>query len=175
MIRNLLLTGRPGCGKSTVIQRTLDLLHLKAGGFFTAEIQESGRRVGFSIQTLDGHSGVLAHINIAGPPRVSKYGVNLHDLETIAIPALQRACEEAELIVCDEIASMELCSPLFAEAVRAPLDCPKPVLGVIQQKRLPFLDEIRQRPDVRIVTVTAENRDRLSEGLAETLGARGLS
>jgi len=171
VIRNLLLTGRPGCGKSTVIQRTLDLLHLTAGGFFTAEIQESGRRVGFGIQTLDGQSGVLAHINIASPPRVSKYRVNLHDLETIAIPALRRACESADLIVCDEIAAMELCSPLFAEAVRAALDCPKPLLGVIQQKRLPFLDEVRQRPDVRVVTVTAENRDRLSQQLSEELGA----
>ena len=32
--------------------------------------------------------------------------------------------------------------------------------------RLPFLDEVRSRPDVRVFTVTAENRDRLVDEVA---------
>jgi nucleoside-triphosphatase len=49
-------------------------------GFFTREIKEQGKRVGFSIITIDGKKGVLAHEDIRDRPKVGKYGVNLHDI-----------------------------------------------------------------------------------------------
>ena len=39
-------------------------------GFFTREIKEEGRRVGFSINTLDGREGILAHKSIDSKYRV---------------------------------------------------------------------------------------------------------
>jgi len=48
---------------------------------------------------------------------------------------------------------MELCSERFKEAVRKALDSGKPVLGTIQMKSHPFLDEIRSRSDVRVLEV----------------------
>ena len=62
MYRNILLTGVPGIGKTTLIRRILDKIEVKAGGFCTEEIREKGRRVGFSINTLDGRTGTLAHV-----------------------------------------------------------------------------------------------------------------
>lgn len=161
MRSNVLLTGRPGVGKSTVIQRALEMTDVTVGGFFTQELQEDGKRVGFGITTLDGEEGTLAHVDIEGQPRVSKYGVNVEDIREVAIAALSRAVADAQLIVCDEIARMEMTCPDFEPAVREALDSSTPVLGTIQRRSDPFLDDVRSRDDVTVVEVTRDNRDDL--------------
>lgn len=172
MSGNILLTGRPGCGKTTAIQRTLELLDgLQVGGFYTEEIREAGARVGFGIVGLHIGAGVLAHVNCSSRFRVSKYGVNVDDLERIGVAALRHAQHHADLILADEIGRMEMCSPLFCESVTACLDAPAPVLGTLQDRRDPFLDEVRARSDVLLITVARDNRDDLPTQLAERLRA----
>jgi nucleoside-triphosphatase len=168
---NLLLTGRPGVGKSTVIQEALQRSQVRAAGFFTQELREGGRRAGFGITTLDGQQGVLAHVSIPGPPKVSRYGVNVADIREVAVAALERALREADLIVCDEIARMELMCPEFAPMVRRCLDSAAPLLGAIQQRRDPFLDEVRSRQDVRMLEVTAGNREALVDEVVQWIAA----
>ena len=73
----ILSTGDPGCGKTTLIQHVLAELSVPAGGFYTQEVREGGTRKGFEIITLDGRRAILAHVNIRGPKKVGKYGVNL--------------------------------------------------------------------------------------------------
>ena len=58
--KNILFTGYPGCGKSTLIERIFERFMKPACGFFTREIREGGKRTGFSINTLDGKHGILA-------------------------------------------------------------------------------------------------------------------
>ena len=58
---NILLSGAPGIGKTTLVKKTLDYIKIKAGGFYTQEIKKGGRRLGFEIVTLDGEKAVLAH------------------------------------------------------------------------------------------------------------------
>ncbi|GBC99519.1 Nucleoside-triphosphatase THEP1 [bacterium HR17] len=171
--KNWLLTGTPGIGKTTVVQRTLNLLPpaWRVIGFFTEEVREHGERVGFQIVTLDGQRAWLARKGMASPYQIGRYGVDTDAIARVIVPTLQRALQEADLIVVDEIAKMELCHPAFAEVVWACLDSPRPVLGAIQQSRLSFLDKVRQRSDVEIVTVTRENRDALPHQLAATLTA----
>ncbi len=171
---NILLTGAPGCGKTTVIMHTVEAFEGQAGGFYTQEIRERGRRVGFGIKTLAGQSGILAHTDLSDGPKISKYRVNIRDIEQIAVPALQQAGQEADLIICDEIASMELCSEGFKTAVWEALDCSTPLLGTIQRKRHPFLDRIRQLDTVKIIQVSPDNRDKLPGqllSLIRTIGA----
>lgn len=169
--KNVLLTGRPGVGKTTVLRRVLQRLAVRAGGFYTEEIRQGCRRQGFAIVTTDGRRAVLAHVRLRTPHVVGRYRVNVEAVESVATPALLAAVESADLVVVDEIARMELCSPRFAEAVRAVLGSPRPVLGVIQAARLPFLEEVRRRPDVRLVEVTADNRDALPEEIAREVEA----
>jgi len=57
---NVLLTGRPGIGKTTLIKRLIEATSLSKGGFYTGEVREKGQRVGFSLTTLDGKESVLA-------------------------------------------------------------------------------------------------------------------
>lgn len=156
---NLFVTGRPGVGKTTLIEKVLAGLDVRIGGFCTREIREGGRRVGFSIENLRGESGVLAHVDLRGVCRVGRYGVNRDDLERIGIPAIVESVEDAQLVVMDEIGRMELCSPDFRKAVELALDSPKPVFGTIQDRKNPFLDGVRARPDTRVLRVTEDNRD----------------
>lgn len=173
IVHNILLTGAPGCGKTTVIMRTVEPFEGQAGGFYTQEIRERGRRVGFGIKTLAGQSGILAHTNLSHGPKISKYRVNIRDIEQIAVPALQQAGQEADLIICDEIAGMELCSERFKTAVWEALDCSTPLLGTIQRKRHPFLDRIRQLDTVKIIQVSPDNRDELPGQLLTLIRAIG--
>ena len=132
---NILVTGQPGIGKTTLIRRVLDELHADAGGFYTSEILKGGRRVGFSIVGLHGDSGVLAHVDHASRIRVSRYGVNRDDLERVGVPAIDEAVAHSRLIVMDEIGRMELCSSSFQEAVVRALDSDTPVLGTLQDSQ----------------------------------------
>lgn len=159
MQKNLLLTGRPGIGKSTVIARVIEQLTPQAaGGFWSEEIREEGKRTGFAIKTLSGENGILAHVNINHGPRVGRYTVNLQDIEQIVVPSLISALDNDQIIIIDEIARMELFSPTFANTVRRCLDT-KRVLGTIQVRHGGFVQEVRRRDDVQILEVTVANRE----------------
>jgi nucleoside-triphosphatase len=72
---NVLVTGNPGVGKTTLIQEVCSRLRAVAmSGFYTLEVREGARRVGFKIVTLDGCEALLAHVDLAGPHRVGRYG-----------------------------------------------------------------------------------------------------
>lgn len=169
--KNLFVTGTPGVGKTTLIRSVLTELDADVGGFYTVEVRESGRRSGFDIMTTDGERGVLARHGLASPYRVARYGVNRDDLERVGVPAIEKAVTGSELIVMDEIGRMELCSPAFQHAVQKALDSPVPVLGTIQEWRNSFLDSVRSRKDIRVLTVTEFNRDELVETIAGNVRA----
>lgn len=171
MIKNFLLTGWPGVGKTTVIKKILDLLPLSAGGFFTGEIRERGERKGFKITTLDGKEGILAHIDIKSPYRVSRYGVDIKALESLAVPAILKVIEKKDLVVIDEIGVMEMISGKFKEAVLAALDSPKIVLATITEKPHPFADKIKQREDVGLIKITQGNREEVVSKIVKQIRA----
>jgi len=153
-----LLTGRPGTGKTTLIRQVIAGRDIKAGGFYTEEIRSGGIRQGFRIVTLDGQEAVLSHIDTPGRCRVGKYGVDINNLETIGVTAVLQAIEKSDLIVIDEIGKMELFSDRFREAVLWAISSGKKVLGTIMLKPDPFADDIKRRPDVKVVEVTRNNQ-----------------
>ena len=55
MGRTLVLTGRPGVGKTTVNKQVVAALGDQAGGFYTEEMRDAnGGRAGFRLVALDG-------------------------------------------------------------------------------------------------------------------------
>lgn len=163
---NILITGKPRTGKTTLIKRLVEnLSDTHAGGFYTEEITKNNLRLGFKIVTLDGREGILAKKGMSSPFRLGQYGIDIHDLEEIGVNAIEQAIQEKDLIVIDEIAKMELFSSLFREVVIKALDCPKPVLGVIQMSKHPFLNQTRSRKDIEIHELTIQNRESLFESL----------
>jgi nucleoside-triphosphatase len=167
----ILLTGRPGCGKTTVIKRVVAQLACTVGGFYTEEIRSEGVRRGFRMVTFDGHVGILAHESIGGPPRVGKYGVDLESLEKVGVASVQRALETADLIVIDEVGPMEMFSEAFCQTVLAALESDKPVLGTVVLRSKPFSDRLKARSDVRVIEVLPGNREALVVRVVEMLRA----
>ena len=172
MRKNILVTGRPGIGKTTAVLRAVELLRtrgLKVGGMVSREERSGGVRVGFIVEDLlTGACGYLAKVGPGPGPRVGKYHVVLSDLETVGVGAIRRALSEADVVVIDEIGPMELYSDAFKEAVREALDSPKPVLATIhiRARRYPYTGSILSRPDVAVYTITLSNRDSLPRVLA---------
>ena len=143
----------------------------KAGGFYTEEIRSGGTRLGFRLVTLGGESAILAHVNIHSPYRVSKYGVDIDNLDQIGVSALYKAAEECDLVVIDEIGKMELFSANFREAVLQIIDSGKRVLGTIMLNSNPWADAIKLKPQVNLITVTRATYYQVLEGLLRWLKA----
>jgi nucleoside-triphosphatase len=169
LLKNILVTGSPGCGKTTLACRVAEALGDRAGGFVTEEVRERGTRTGFGIRTLAGERGILADVRRGSGPRVGKYRVCLPDLERVAVPALRSATAAGGIVVIDEIGKMELFSAAFREAVLEALDSAARVLATIHARREPFGDRIRARDDVSLLALTRENRDRLTEEVLAVL------
>ena len=75
-MKNLLLTGPPGCGKTTVLNRVAEHLRdHRLAGFLTLELREQGRRVGFEAVGLGGRRVILAHVRFRSLVSVGRYGV----------------------------------------------------------------------------------------------------
>jgi len=159
-MKNILLTGNPGIGKTTIIKKIVSRID-SAGGFLTEEIRKNNIRKGFKIVTLDGKEGVLASCDIKTDYRVGKYYVNIADLENIAGKSIEHCVSDKniEFIVIDEIGKMELFSQRFQKAVISALNSQKKVIGTIKEKPNTFTDEIKKRQDVKVIYVTIENRD----------------
>ncbi len=171
MGRTILLNGRPGVGKTTIIREIAERLGAAAGGFYTAEIREGGRRQGFKIVTLDGKEGVLSHVDIRGTPRVSRYGVNLKDLEEIGVAALRRAVAEADYVLVDEIGKMELFSEGFRRAVLEAIRSDKPVVGTVLRSKNTWVDGLKALPEVTVIEVTEANRAGMARSVLDLLHA----
>jgi nucleoside-triphosphatase len=174
MAAKVLITGRPGVGKTTLIKRIVEALP-SAAGFYTEEIREGGSRKGFNLVGLSGPKGsvaglsqgaatALAHVEFKGPHRVGKYGVDVRGFEGFLD---ELSPGEAGLVVIDEIGKMECLSEKFRILVKEILKSDKTVVATIAQKGTPFIEGLKRMPGVRLLEITEGNRGRL---LKEILG-----
>jgi nucleoside-triphosphatase len=158
---NILMTGLPGCGKTTLFKRlAAELRKLQPVGFYTEEIRDARVRTGFALKSLEGREGVLAHVDFSSSQRVGKYGVDVAGFETF-LEASYFDRPEAGLVMIDEIGKMECLSRRFQALVRDILDSDRMLIATIAQHGGGLIAEIKRREDVRIYTLTAQNRDRI--------------
>ncbi|XP_038616908.1 cancer-related nucleoside-triphosphatase isoform X2 [Tachyglossus aculeatus] len=184
MARHVFLTGPPGVGKTTLVRKAVGALEaagVPADGFYTEEVRQAGRRVGFDVVTLSGLRGPLSRVGSdPGPgsraPRVGQYVVDVASLERLALPMLSPVdagdgggTAGKRVCVIDEVGKMELCSEAFVRSVRRVLAAPRlVVLGSIplpKGRPLGLVEEIRARRDVALFVVTRENRDRILDDI----------
>jgi nucleoside-triphosphatase len=166
---NLLITGMPGSGKTTVIRRLVDKLgHLNPVGFFTAEIRKGGGRQGFSLTSLDGRTGVLAHVDFRSGYRVGKYGVDVAGFEAFMEP-LPALVSETGLVMIDEIGKMECLSDSFTKFISDILNSEKLLIATIAQKGGGLIAELKKRSGVQLFALTRENQDEVFREICSAL------
>ncbi len=166
---NIFITGRPGIGKTTAVMRAVEELELPMHGFYTREMRDDGRRVGFEIRDLEGNRATMAHVDFSGPPTVSKYGVDPRAVDRVGVAALRRALDEGTVAVLDEVGRMELASEKFVEILGELLDADIPVLGTVHAKQESRAERIRGRQDAEVITLSKDNRDAVPGQVARRL------
>ena len=170
------ITGLPRSGKSAVMEKVLKMLvdertrEIKMrggtvekpilGGLRTEPLLENGERLGYKIiDVVTGEEGIIAHKSIDSRLRVLGYGIDIEELNRVAIPAIDYAQHNCEVLVIDEIGKFSVESEAFVSAVRSALEVDMPTLLPLHKKsRHPLLQDIRRRDDGRILEVTPVNR-----------------
>jgi nucleoside-triphosphatase THEP1 len=153
-----LVMGEPGVGKTTLIRQVVTGMRLRAGGFYTEDLQAAGAREGFRIVTLDGDTALLASAGHPGPVHVSKYGLDLEELDRVGVAAMRRAMERGHVVVADEIGRMQLFSRAFRQAILEAVSSGYPVLGTVMAGKNHYADRIKAHRNVELITLTEENR-----------------
>jgi nucleoside-triphosphatase len=155
----ILITGVPGVGKTTFIRKIADSLEeLHPVGFYTQEIRERGRRVGFEIIGLDGSSRLLSHVAARSHYRVGKYGVDIPGFEEY-LQSLDLGEGYTSPVVIDEIGKMECYSSRFRDLVSGLVEGDRLFIATIARKGDQFIESLKDRENVRLFEVTRENRD----------------
>jgi nucleoside-triphosphatase len=168
-VKKLLVTGRPGTGKTTLIKRVARMLQpFHPVGFYTEEIREQGDRVGFQLVGLDGQTSVMSHIDIQGPFRVGRYGVDVEGFERFldSLPFVDPATSH---VVIDEIGKMECLSEQFRRLVTTIFDRDVACIATIALRGTGFIEHIKRRRDVMLFEIGRDNRDSLATVLLQAI------
>ena len=171
------ITGLPRSGKSAVMNKVTEMLENErgkelrgrgevpssfqiVGGMKTIPILEGTARVGYSCLNIQsGETGIIAHKEIDSRNLILGLGIDPDVITSVAVPAIQEAMDNYEVIVIDEIGKFSVESEEFVAIVREVMDIDKPTIMTLHKKsRHPLLQDIRRRDDSRILEVTPVNR-----------------
>jgi nucleoside-triphosphatase len=166
------ITGLPSVGKTATLERIVKKLEqdeFRVGGMITRSLIENDEKVGFRV--IDWRSreeAVFAHKDFDTKFKAETddgvYSVDLEALERIGVKAIADsiASPDVDIVIIDEVGKMEMHSEKFCKTVIEALDANKPVIMTLHKKsRNPLLQDIRRRDDVRILEVTAVNKNLL--------------
>lgn len=164
----LLLTGHPGCGKTTAVREVVRRLEgrVAMNGFWTEEVRDGGRRIGFDGVTLAGERFALARLTGETPFVLGPYHVFVEGLERVGLPALEPG---DGLVILDEIGKMESFSVAFRERVEGILAGPSALLGTVALRGVGLVKKIRQDPRVSLVQMTPRSRSAIVDELLRRL------
>ncbi len=170
-MKHVLLLGRAGVGKTTLIKRLAQALRYRpVDGFFTEELRETDHRTGCWLSLLDGRQALLAHRQGQGT-RVGPYKVNTTVLDDLAVSVVHRAMRDALVLLVDELGRLELSSGALQRALREAFDRGPVVVATAGLAPLPFLTALKQRKDVELVPLSTANREAVEEELSARLQA----
>lgn len=156
---HLFFTGRKGVGKSTLVRAAIE--GKRVGGFFTKRVEG----------LLERPSVHLLRAGAADVPSAENLlfccgGADMQQFDKLGCGALADTAG-CDVLVMDELGPHEEQAAAFRQAVLRALDGDAPIIGVLQQAESAFLRQVAAHPNVRVITVTEENRDALHHWLIQ--------
>lgn len=164
------LTGEVGAGKSTVLNKTLEMLAVSYGGFktyFGEDRASPDKKLYINEAALPPRfmkRNIAAHFHDGMPPEPVLDAFNV-----LGVGYIKKARENAHIIVMDECGRIEKDADAFKKEILETLDGDSPVLGVLKLRAAGWADNIRIHPKVNIITVDEANRDNLPQLLYDLL------
>ncbi len=166
----ILLTGKPGVGKSTILQKVKEEFDGIIYGIISRELRdENGIRVGFEAVSKDGRSKVFAHKKDITSEFVvgGKYFVDLKAVDGFVVPEIEKGLKDENcLVFIDEIGRMQAFSEKFLHTVLDLLESKTNILATIVYDPETWSIEFKDHPNVVLVNVNESNRDLLPEILS---------
>ena len=162
------ISGQPGTGKTKTVLRIAKMVEEKfnIGGFTTHPIEEEGEIVGYNLKNfITQEEELSASVRWDVKPKVpgrnpesTPLGIRLDAVNRIATASVQKAIEESDLILVDEVGKLVSESKEFSAVLKEALKCGKPMLITMHKRsRNPLLQSIRKRDDLRTLEVTPIN------------------
>ncbi len=159
MKKNILLTGSPDAGKSTLIRKLSEIFkEFNPAGFYTSEMVEEGIRTGFLVASLFGDSRVLAHMHLKSKYAVGKYRIDIKGFENLLDSVFSKD-KKTGLYFIDEIDRIECESRKFCKILVELLNSEKPLIATIAEKGTGTISDVKKRDDIRLIEITPANRD----------------
>lgn len=157
MQKNIIIIGEPKSGKSTLLANIIKGIP-NTVGIVTKEIRNGDVRVGFEIESHTNHKTILAHVETETKYKVSKYFVNVENLESM-LPEIS-TFKKDDVLYIDEIGQMQLFSKEFKKTTLQFLDAPNICLATLTSVYADdFIGNIKKRDDIILVELTKENRE----------------
>ncbi|MDA8079121.1 MAG: AAA family ATPase [Nitrospiraceae bacterium] len=164
-MKNILITGQSGTGKTLLIKKLADIFkEFNPQGFLTLELKEEAIVTGFGVISLSGESKIISHPGLKSKHAVGKFRIDLKGFETFLSNAFTKD-RKTGLYFIDEIGKVECQSKKFCRLVIELFSSDQPVIASMADKGSAFIQEIKKRDDIQLVELTVENRDQLIKEL----------
>ena len=160
MRKNIIITGLPRSGKSTLLKKIIETIPLKKG-FVTNEIKPGGERIGFETEMWNGTKAILAYKSDT-PSKliVSNYNVSIAELDMFSDELFGKWGSE-DVLYIDEIGQMQLFSTKLQNLVANYLESPQTTIMTLSSVfSSDFTDEIRKRDDIVHIELSETSREK---------------
>lgn len=166
----ILLKGKPKVGKSTVLQKFIDLYHGSSVGIIIHRMKDSnGFNHGFKAITLDGRGKIIAHRELVNSNIIvgNSHKVDIKAIDEFVVSEISKGLDERkDLIIIDEIGRMQSFSNKFLATVSKVQNSESNILATIVYDPEPWSLEFKNNKHIILVEVTELNRDILPESLS---------
>lgn len=175
-MNNIFLTGEVCIGKTTLLNKVLNLLKIKLnkdlslGGFYYFRtVNKENSKVTKKFYIVSRINGqrykILEDVFIDNVNNVTTYKENFNTYSK----ELLENFNSCDLIALDEIGFAEANASDFVSNLNYILDSNKIVFGIIKKYDCDFLDIIKSRDDVLIIDVTTKNRNQLEDNICQLI------
>lgn len=166
----ILLTGKPGVGKSSILKKVAADLKMQKYGIVAKEIKNGqGRRIGFEAISIDGKNRVFAHkSSFKTEFAVGEYYVDVEAINGFVVPELKKGLgKDNSVVFIDEIGRMQSFSAEFLKIIRDLFASGSNLLAAIVLEDEPWSLKFKKHPGVILIEVNTENREYLEEILED--------